>query len=114
MHGKSVAQVVLRWLIQRDVIVIPKSVRLERMRENIDVFDVELTDHEMGRIAAMDTGTTPFLRRLNGRRARSSRAILRWRVRAQAAVSRRTLTSQEVLARIGSRHSRTAARDLPL
>ncbi len=59
-HGKSVAQVVLRWLIQRDVVVIPKSVRLERMRENIDVFDFELTDDEMDRIAAMDTGTTLF------------------------------------------------------
>ena len=51
-HGKSVAQVVLRWLIQRDVVVIPKSVRPERMRENIDVFDFELTDDEMARIAA--------------------------------------------------------------
>ena len=59
-HGKSVAQVVLRWLIQRDVVVIPKSVRPERMRENIDVFDFELTDDEMARIAAMDTGTTLF------------------------------------------------------
>jgi 2,5-diketo-D-gluconate reductase A len=59
-HGKSVAQVVLRWLIQRDVVVIPKSVRPERMRENIDVFDFELTDDEMDRIAAMDTGTTLF------------------------------------------------------
>lgn len=38
-HGKSVAQVVLRWLIQRDVVVIPKSVRPERMSENLDVFD---------------------------------------------------------------------------
>ena len=59
-HGKSVAQVVLRWLIQRGVIVIPKSVRPERMRENLDVFDFELTDDEMARIAAMDTGETLF------------------------------------------------------
>jgi hypothetical protein len=59
-HDKTVAQVVQRWLIQRDVIVIPKSVRPERMRENIDVFDFELTDDEMTRIAAMDTGTTLF------------------------------------------------------
>jgi 2,5-diketo-D-gluconate reductase A len=46
-HGKSVAQVVLRWLIQREVVVIPKSVRPERMAENIDVFDFSLTDDEM-------------------------------------------------------------------
>ena len=59
-HGKSVAQVVLRWLIQRDVVVIPKSVRPERMAENIDVFDFELADHEMARIAQMDTGETLF------------------------------------------------------
>ena len=59
-HDKSVAQVILRWLIQRDVIVIPKSVRPERMRENIDVFDFELSADEMARIAAMDTGTTQF------------------------------------------------------
>jgi 2,5-diketo-D-gluconate reductase A len=59
-HGKSVAQVVLRWLIQRDVAVIPKSVRADRMRENIDVFDFELTDEQMTRIAAMDTGRSLF------------------------------------------------------
>jgi 2,5-diketo-D-gluconate reductase A len=59
-HGKSVAQVVLRWLTQRDVVVIPKSVRPERMRENIDVFDFELTTDEMTRIAALDTGATLF------------------------------------------------------
>ena len=40
-HGKSVAQVVLRWLVQRGVVVIPKSVRAERMRENIDIFDFQ-------------------------------------------------------------------------
>src|SRR5215208_1288217 len=55
-HAKSVAQVILRWLIQRDVVVIPKSVRAERMRENIDVFDFELSDEEMTRIAGLDTG----------------------------------------------------------
>jgi 2,5-diketo-D-gluconate reductase A len=60
-HGKSVAQVVLRWLIQRDVVVIPKSVRPERMAENIDVFNFELTDDEMRRIDAMDTGISLFL-----------------------------------------------------
>jgi 2,5-diketo-D-gluconate reductase A len=59
-HGKSVAQVVLRWLIQRDVVVIPKSVRPERMRENIDVFDFALSDDEMSRIAQLDTAATLF------------------------------------------------------
>jgi 2,5-diketo-D-gluconate reductase A len=60
-HGKSVAQVVLRWLIQRGIVVIPKSVRANRMAENIDVFDFALTDDEMTRIAAMDTGASLFL-----------------------------------------------------
>lgn len=59
-HGKSVGQVVLRWLIQRNVIVIPKSVRPERMQENLDVFDFELAAEEMDRITAMDTGTSLF------------------------------------------------------
>lgn len=59
-HGKSVAQVVLRWLIQRGVVVVQKSVRGERMRENIDVFDFELSDAEMSRIAAMDRGESLF------------------------------------------------------
>ena len=60
-HGRSVAQVVLRWLIQRGVVVIPKSVRPERMRENLDVFSFELTDDQMKRIAGMDTGASLFL-----------------------------------------------------
>jgi 2,5-diketo-D-gluconate reductase A len=59
-HGKSVAQVVLRWLIQREVVVVQKSVRPERMRENIDVFDFELTADEMSRIATMDRGESLF------------------------------------------------------
>ncbi|HWB23094.1 MAG TPA: aldo/keto reductase [Gaiellaceae bacterium] len=75
-HGKSVAQVVLRWLIQRGVVVVQKSVRAERMRENIEVFDFELTDEEMARIGAMDKGESLFFDHrdpamvswLNGRR----------------------------------------------
>jgi 2,5-diketo-D-gluconate reductase A len=59
-HGKSVAQVVLRWLIQRDVVTIPKSVRRERMEQNLDVFDFALTDEEMSQIATMDTGASLF------------------------------------------------------
>jgi len=55
-YDKSIAQVVLRWLTQRGVVVIPKSVRPERMRENLDVFDFELTADEMTRIGGLDTG----------------------------------------------------------
>jgi len=60
-HGKSVAQVVLRWLIQRGVVVIPKSERADRMKENIEVFDFVLTGEQMDQIAAMDTGSSLFL-----------------------------------------------------
>ncbi|KPI22713.1 aldo/keto reductase [Streptomyces sp. NPDC048253] len=59
-HDKSVAQVVLRWLTQRGVVAIPKSVRADRMAENFDIFDFELTDDQMAAIAALDTGATLF------------------------------------------------------
>jgi 2,5-diketo-D-gluconate reductase A len=59
-HGKSVAQVVLRWLTQRQVVVIPKSVRPERMAENLDIFDFQLTDEQMAQITALDTGASLF------------------------------------------------------
>lgn len=59
-YGKSVAQVVLRWLTQRGVIAIPKSVRAERMAENIDAFDFRLTDEQMAQIATLDTGSSLF------------------------------------------------------
>ncbi|MEU7073245.1 aldo/keto reductase [Streptomyces narbonensis] len=53
-HGKSPAQVVLRWHLQLGNIVIPKSVTPTRIRENLDVFDFALTDEEMGAVAALD------------------------------------------------------------
>jgi 2,5-diketo-D-gluconate reductase A len=59
-HGKSVGQVVLRWLTQRGVVAIPKSVRKERIEENFDIFDFELTADEMNSIATLDTGTSSF------------------------------------------------------
>ncbi|MCU1542540.1 MAG: aldo/keto reductase [Microbacteriaceae bacterium] len=55
-NGKTLAQVILRWHIQRGFVVIPKSVRRERMAENLDIFDFELTDAEVGIISALDRG----------------------------------------------------------
>lgn len=55
-HGKTVGQVVLRWLNQRNVVVIPKTVRKDRMAENLDIFDFTLTDEEMASITALDKG----------------------------------------------------------
>ncbi len=59
-HGKSVGQVVLRWLVQRGIVALAKSVRKERMAENIAIFDFALDDTEMARIAALDTNTSSF------------------------------------------------------
>jgi len=60
-HGKSVAQVVLRWLVQRGVVAIPKSVRPDRIAANIDVFDFTLDEAELAMIAGLDTGTSLFI-----------------------------------------------------
>ena len=59
-HGKSVAQVILRWLNQRGVAVIPKSVTPARVIENAQIFDFELNAQEMAQIAALDTGKSLF------------------------------------------------------
>ncbi|MDN0109953.1 aldo/keto reductase [Yersinia mollaretii] len=59
-YGKSVGQVVLRWIYQRGIVSLAKSVRKERMTENINVLDFELNAEEMTRIAAMDTATSAF------------------------------------------------------
>ena len=59
-YGKSVAQVIVRWLTQRGVVAIPKSVRKERMAENFDVFDFELGADDLSAIAALDTNQSLF------------------------------------------------------
>jgi 2,5-diketo-D-gluconate reductase A len=59
-YGKSVAQVILRWHIERDIIVIPKSVKRERMIENFSVFGFVLSDEDMTAIRALDRKTTAF------------------------------------------------------
>ncbi|HEX5734696.1 MAG TPA: aldo/keto reductase [Blastocatellia bacterium] len=59
-HERTVAQVILRWLTQRGVVVIPKSVRKERIVENFDIFDFELSREDMDAIVALDTGQSLF------------------------------------------------------
>ena len=59
-YNKSVAQVILRWLIQSDVVAIPKSVRKERMAENFNIFDFKLESEDMNSIAALDKNVSLF------------------------------------------------------
>jgi diketogulonate reductase-like aldo/keto reductase len=59
-YNKSIAQVVLRWLTQRGVVVIPKSVRKERIIENFNIFDFELSAEDMEAIVSLDTKTSLF------------------------------------------------------
>ncbi|MGC5774075.1 aldo/keto reductase [Paenibacillus pabuli] len=60
-HNKSVAQVVLRWLVQRQVVVIPKSTKKERIIENFNIFDFELSTADIEQILALDTRESLFL-----------------------------------------------------
>lgn len=75
-HGKSVAQIALRWLIQRGVIIIPKSVHIEHMEQNLDIFDFELTDEEMAEIATLDTGKSLFF---DHHDAETTKLFMSWR-----------------------------------
>lgn len=59
-YGKTAAQIILRWHIQRGIVVIPKSVHKERMKENLDVFDFALSDEDMAAIRALDTAISSF------------------------------------------------------
>lgn len=59
-YGKSVAQVALRWLTQREVIIIPKSTHIERMEQNLDILDFTLSDEDMSAIAGLNTGKSLF------------------------------------------------------
>ncbi|MCD0487776.1 aldo/keto reductase [Pedobacter sp. MC2016-14] len=59
-YNKSIAQIVLRWLTQRGVVAIPKSVRKERMAENLNIFDFELTEQDILDIKTLDTNTSSF------------------------------------------------------
>ena len=59
-YGKSVAQVILRWNIQRGIVVLAKSVKKSRMEENINIFDFELSDEDMTKISELDQETSSF------------------------------------------------------
>ena len=59
-HGKSVGQVVLRWVVQRGIVALAKSVRKDRMVENLSIFDFVLDDDDLARIAALETGQSSF------------------------------------------------------
>jgi diketogulonate reductase-like aldo/keto reductase len=60
-YGKSAAQVALKWNAQRGVSIIPKSVHVERMKQNIDIWDFELTDEEMNTVASKDIGHSEII-----------------------------------------------------
>lgn len=75
-YSKSVAQVALRWLIQRGVITIPKSAHIERMQQNIDIFDFTLDEEEMATIATLDTGKSLFF---DHHDAETTRMFMGWK-----------------------------------
>ena len=75
-YGKSVAQIALRWLLQRDIIIIPKSTHRERMEQNLDILDFELSKEDMAAIAALDTKTSLFF---DHHSAEATKMFMGWR-----------------------------------
>lgn len=75
-YDKTVAQVILRWQLQRGIVIIPKSTHKERMAQNFDVFDFTLTDEDMQDIAALDTKTSSFF-------SHQDPAIVEWFVKME-------------------------------
>lgn len=75
-HDKSTAQVALRWLLQREVIIIPKTTHVERMKENIDIFNFTLSEEEMQQIATLDTAHSLFF---DHHSAEAARMFMGWR-----------------------------------
>ncbi|NPD82181.1 aldo/keto reductase [Prevotella sp. PINT] len=75
-YGKSVAQIALRWLYQRGVIIIPKSTHIERMRENLSVTDFSLSEEDMLEIAKLDLGYSQFF---DHHSAEAARLFMSWR-----------------------------------
>lgn len=75
-YDKTVAQIILRWQLQRGIVVIPKSTHKERMAQNLDVFDFTLTDEDMQDIAALDTKTSSFF-------SHQDPAIVEWFVKME-------------------------------
>lgn len=75
-YGKTVAQVALRWLIQRGVIIIPKSTHIERRQQNFDIFDFQLSPEDMASIATLDAGKSLFF---DHHEAETTRMFMGWR-----------------------------------
>lgn len=75
-YGKSVAQVALRWLTQRGIIIIPKSTHIEHMEQNLDIYDFTLSDEDMAEIAKLDTAKSLFF---DHHSAEATKMFMDWR-----------------------------------
>ena len=75
-YGKTAVQVALRWLLQSDVIIIPKTIHKERMEENLNLFDFNLDAEDMQKIAALDTAHSLFLDHHSGE---TTKQFMEWR-----------------------------------